>query len=169
MMLVKDQYVLNNIRYLHKKFADYEFQSAFFEKDHVLDKSTLIVYADQDFKKRERLVSISYLLNQNKDKTNVLLLQLYTELPVEIGATQIPLAETIVSFINTRMPLGHFGILNNKVHYRYVMIDSKVSHDHALQTIDTFTAYVSILKHFHEAIESTIQGKMTLDTLKSTF
>lgn len=169
MPLVDDKYVLNRLRYLCAKFAEVDIETKVLEKQHVLDMSTLQIFTANDGTNRRNVISLAYLLNYSDDETKVLLLQFFTEIPIEFEATQIPLFETLVSFINTRMPLGHFGIQNNKVYYRYVMFDSKNAYDHAVQTIETFLTYECILNHFHQAIESVIQGNMTLDTFKSTF
>ena len=169
MILVHEISALKRLKYLSNKFAEFSIRSLVLEKNHLLDMSTLVVSAEEDYKGREQIVNLAYLLNHSEEEANVMLLQFYTELPVELEATQIPLVEALVSFINTRMPMGHFGFQNCKLHYRYVMVDSKASKYHALQTVETFMVYVSILNHFHEAIESVIQGKMTLATLKANF
>ncbi|MBF4692037.1 hypothetical protein [Fusibacter ferrireducens] len=169
MAIDNETLALRKIQYLHEKFAEIEVKTKVLEKNQLLDMSTLLVSAEKDYKGREQLVNLAYLLELSEEETNIMLLQFFTELPIELNATQIPLVETLISFINTRMPIGHFGVQNSKVHFRYVMVDTKDSVDHAMQTIETFFMYVDILDIFQESIESVILGTMTLDTLKTKF
>lgn len=169
MAIDHEKLALKKIQYLHEKFAEIEVKTKVLEKNQLLEMSTLLVSAEKDYKGREQLINLAYLMELSEEETNILLLQFFTELPVEVAETQIPLIETLVSFINTRMPIGHFGLQNNKVHYRYVMVDTKDSVDHAMQTIETFFMYVDILDIFQESIEDVILGNMTLETLKTKF
>ncbi|GAU77501.1 hypothetical protein [Fusibacter sp. 3D3] len=169
MAIDNEKLALQKIQYLHEKFAEIEVKSKVLERSPQLDMSTLLVSAGKDYTGREQRINLAYLLELSEEETNIMLLQFFTELPTELDAAQIPLIETIVSFINTRMPIGHFGIQNNKMHYRYVMVDTKDSVDHAMQTIETFFMYLDILDIFQESVESVISGSMTLDTLKAKF
>lgn len=169
MNISKENLSLKKLQYLHEKFAEIEVKSKVLERNELLDMNTLLVSAEKDYAGREQLINLAYLLELSEEDSSIMLLQFFTEIPLEIAADQLPLIETLVSFINTRMPIGHFGIQNNKIHYRYVMVDTKESIDHAMQTIETFFMYVDILDIFQESIESVMNGKMTLEELKQKY
>lgn len=169
MTIDHDKLALRKLQYLHEKFAEVEIESKVVEKSDLLEMSTLLVSAEKDYLDRDQFINLAYLLELTEEDENLMLLQFFTELSPAFEPSQLPMIESLLAFTNIRMPIGHFGTQNNKIHYRYVMVDTKDSVDHAAQTIETFFMYLDVLDIFQESLENVILNKQSLEAFKAKF
>lgn len=85
-----------------------------------LPTDTLVAELDEDEKQRARQLVISFF-PADDDLADSRFLQLYTVLPLELPTAALADASCLLHRINSRAPLGHFGLTDeDKIQFRYV-------------------------------------------------
>lgn len=160
---------LDRLKDLQLRFGEVGIAAKLVEKSESFAMDTLLVSAEDDYQGRTQLVNLAYVNDLSDEESNLALLQYFTEIEPVFQPEQLPMMESLLNFINVRMPLGHFCTQSGKVYFRYVMTDSKTSDEHAMKVIETFFTYVDVMDIFQESIEKIIAGEISLEAFKSKF
>lgn len=169
MVNTNERVSLNKLQHLQTQFEDVKIGAKVIEKSEMFELDTLLVSAQDDYKGRAQMVNLAYVNDLADEETNLALLQYFTELDPTFDTAKLGTMESLLNFINVRMPMGHFCTLEDKVYYRYVLADYKESPDHAMKVIETFFTYVDVLDIFQEPIEQVMDGSLTLEDFKARF
>jgi hypothetical protein len=119
----------------------------------------LIAGFHQDHKGRDRFLHFSFLPMAEQDIQAVELLQMYCTLPFRLTAGLREQAALLLLEVNSRLPLGHFGINEeDEIHYRYVygLPAAKPFDDDEILDIISMSMYMCDL--FAEEIEDLTSG-----------
>ncbi len=160
---------LNKLKDLQAQFEDIQVGAKVIERSEQFELDTLLIAAEDDYKGRPQMVNLAYVNDLSDSESNLALLQYFTELEPTFESEQLGKMESLLNFINVRMPMGHFCTLDDKVYYRYVLADYKASPDHARKAIETFFTYVDVLDIFQASIEAVMEGSLALEDFKARF
>ena len=164
-----EQLSLSRLQNLQTAFSEIQIDAKLMEKNEQFEMHSLLLAADDDYKGRTTFVNLAYVNDLSDEESNLALLQYFTELPLVLEENQVQMTETLLNFINIRMPLGHFSTQNNKVYLRYVLAESKRDEEYAMKTLETFFMFVDVMDIFQESIEQIISGNLTYEAFKSKF
>lgn len=165
----KQESVLAKLQTLQAHFEEIKIPAKVIEKNELLALDTLLVTAEGDYLGRNQFVNIAFLPDFSDGDGFLDLIQYFTELEKTVEKAQIPLVESLLNFINVRMPIGHFSVSNEKIYFRYVLAELSDHPDMSQKIIGTFFMYVDVLDLFQESIEDVLSGKSTLEAFMSKF
>ncbi len=129
---------------------------------------TLMVSLDQDDKGRERHLAITIMPFGDSDGDGLdstQLVQFYAHMPFEVDDESVGVCQRAVAMVNPALAVGHFGMQNQQLFFRYVL---------AMPAGDTFDADMSIeligllafhQEHFGDYFEGLIEDEIALSTL----
>jgi hypothetical protein len=97
------------------------------------------------------------------------LMQFYVELPEPLELTADNKVKDLLTEINARMPIGHFGINDERVYCRYVMVLPNGDILNEADIIETLFLFADIIGVFQEMIEDLASDRKSLDAIKVEF
>lgn len=169
MTIINEGLSMDRLKDLQQSFGEIGIGAQVIERSETFAMDTLLVSAEEDYKGRTQLINLAYVNDLGDKESNLALLQYFTEIEPVFSQDQTPMMESLLNFINVRMPLGHFCTQSGKVYFRYVLTDSKTSNEHAMKVIETFFTYVDVMDIFQESIEKIIAGELSFEAFKSKF
>jgi hypothetical protein len=160
---------LIKLEYLSQKLAEIEIESRVLTKTEELGLGTMIVALDSDYKDRDQLVNLALLPRPDDEMEHINLMQFYVELPESYIDSTKNNVKDLLTEINARMPLGHFGINEERIYCRYVMVLPDGETLNEADIIETLFLFADIIGVFQEMIEDLAQQRKSLDAIKVEF
>lgn len=160
---------LIKLEYLSRKLSEIDIESRVLTKTEELGLGTMIIALDHDYKDREQMVNLALLPRPDDDMEHINLMQFYVELPEPLELTVGNKVKDLLTEINTRMPIGHFGINDERVYCRYVMVLPDGDTMNEADIIETLFLFADIIGVFQEMIEDLASERKTLDAIKVEF
>ncbi len=160
---------LIKLEYLSRKLSEIDIESRVLTKTEELGLGTMIIALDHDYKDREQMVNLALLPRPDDDMEHINLMQFYVELPEPLELTVGNKVKDLLTEINTRMPIGHFGINDERVYCRYVMVLPDGDTVNEADIIETLFLFADIIGVFQEMIEDLASERKTLDAIKVEF
>jgi hypothetical protein len=160
---------LIKLEYLSRKLSEIDIESRVLTKTEELGLGTMIIALDHDYKDREQMVNLALLPRPDDDMEHINLMQFYVELPEPLELTVGNKVKDLLTEINTRMPIGHFGINDERIYCRYVMVLPDGDTMNEADIIETLFLFADIIGVFQEMIEDLASERKTLDAIKVEF
>jgi hypothetical protein len=127
----------------------------------------LIAAFQQDNRGRDRFLHFSFLPIDEQDIQAVELLQIYSTLPFRLQEGLRDQAALLLLEINTRLPIGHFGINEQgEIHYRYVYSLSAGQSFGAEEMLVIINMFMYMCDMFAEPIEDLASGAKDLSAVR---
>ncbi|NEW06906.1 YbjN domain-containing protein [Paenibacillus sp. SYP-B3998] len=141
------------------------------EKSEAIPIHVLMAGFQEDKKGRNRFLHFSFLPLDEEDIGAIQLLQIYSTLPFHLKEGQRDKAAAVLLAVNTRLPIGHFGINEqNELHYRYVYSLSVAKSFDSEEILEILSMFVYMCDMFAEPVELVASGEAevaeVLQTLK---
>ncbi|WNR44017.1 YbjN domain-containing protein [Paenibacillus roseipurpureus] len=131
------------------------------EKSEAIPLHVLMAAFQEDQKGRDRFLHFSFLPLNDEDITAIQLLQIYSTLPFHLGTGARAEVSSLLLEINTRLPIGHFGINEDgEIHYRYVYTLSASRSFESDETLEIITLFVYMCDMFAPYIEQVAAGEL---------
>ncbi|MBO9607449.1 MAG: hypothetical protein J7639_15915 [Paenibacillaceae bacterium] len=125
------------------------------EASDSLPLPVLLAGVPHDDKGRERYIHFSFLPLDDTSIDAIQLVQLYAKLPFAYDETERDAAAATVAEINTRVPIGHFGLEEEGgLHYRYVYCMSAARSFDRDVMLELVSLFVTMFGAFAEQAES---------------
>jgi hypothetical protein len=135
------------------------------EKSEAIPIHVLMVGIQQDEEDRDRYLHFSFLPLNEEEIQAVQLLQIYCTLPIELEADKKDALASLMLEINTRLPIGHFGINEqNEIHYRYVYSLSGSKTFEADEILEIVSLFIYMIDMFSGPVEGLANGSVDLAT-----
>jgi len=160
---------LIKLEYLSQKLAEIDIESRVLTKTEEIGLGTMVIALDNDYKDRDQLVNIAILPRPDDEMEHINLMQFYVELPESYFVTTENNLKDLLTEINARMPLGHFGINEERIYCRYVMVLPDGETLNEADIIETLFLFADIIGVFQEMIEDLAQQRKSLDAIKVEF
>ncbi len=160
---------LIKLEYLSRKLSEIDIESRVLTKTEELGLGTMIIALDNDYKDREQMVNLALLPRPDDDMEHINLMQFYVELPEPLELTADNKVKDLLTEINARMPIGHFGINDERVYCRYVMVLPNGDILNEADIIETLFLFADIIGVFQEMIEDLASDRKSLDAIKVEF
>lgn len=160
---------LIKLEYLSRKLSEIDIESRVLTKTEELGLGTMIIALDNDYKDREQMVNLALLPRPDDDMEHINLMQFYVELPEPLELTVDNKVKDLLTEINARMPIGHFGINDERVYCRYVMVLPNGDILNEADIIETLFLFADIIGVFQEMIEDLASDRKSLDAIKVEF
>ncbi|MEW9700851.1 YbjN domain-containing protein [Paenibacillus sp. SI8] len=130
------------------------------EKSEAIPIHVLMAGFQEDKKGRDRFLHFSFLPLDEEEAGAIQLLQIYSTLPFHLKDEQRAAVAHILLEINTRLPIGHFGINEqNELHYRYVYSLSTARSFDSEEILDILSMFVYMCDMFAEPVELVASGE----------
>jgi hypothetical protein len=137
------------------------------EKSQAIPIHVLMAGTPQDGEGCDRFLHFSFLPLNEEEIQAVQLLQIYSTLPIKLEADKKDALASLMLEINTRLPIGHFGINEqNEIHYRYVYslsVSKTFEADEILEIVSLFTYMIDM---FSGPVEGLANGSANLEALR---
>tara|TARA_Y100001933_G_C18946419_1_gene541823 strand:- start:584 stop:1099 length:516 start_codon:yes stop_codon:yes gene_type:complete len=160
---------LIKLEYLSKKLSEIDIESRVLTKTEELGLGTMVVALDNDYKNRDQLVNLALLPRPDDELEHINLMQFYVELPESFTQSTENKVKDLLTEINARMPIGHFGINEERIYCRYVMVLPDGETVNEADIIETLFLFADIIGVFQEMIEDLAQQRKSLDAIKVEF
>ncbi|WP_430882534.1 YbjN domain-containing protein [Fusibacter sp. JL216-2] len=160
---------LIKLEYLSQKLSEIDIESRVLTKTEELGLGTMVVALDNDYKNRDQLVNLALLPRPDDELEHINLMQFYVELPESFSQTTENKVKDLLTEINARMPIGHFGINEERIYCRYVMVLPDGETVNEADIIETLFLFADIIGVFQEMIEDLAQQRKSLDAIKVEF
>ncbi len=160
---------LIKLEYLSQKLSEIDIESRVLTKTEELGLGTMVVALDNDYKDRDQLVNLALLPRPDDEMEHINLMQFYVELPETYGDSNENTVKDLLTEINARMPIGHFGINEERIYCRYVMVLPDGETLNEADIIETLFLFADIIGVFQEMIEDLAQQRKTLNAIKVEF
>lgn len=160
---------LIKLEYLSQKLSEIDIESRVLTKTEELGLGTMVVALDNDYKNRDQLVNLALLPRPDDELEHINLMQFYVELPESYSQTTENKVKDLLTEINARMPIGHFGINEERIYCRYVMVLPDGETVNEADIIETLFLFADIIGVFQEMIEDLAQQRKSLDAIKVEF
>jgi len=160
---------LIKLEYLSQKLSEIDIKSRVLTETEELGLGTMIIALDNDYKDREQMLNLAILPRPDDEMEHINLMQFYVELPESYEETTENTIKDLLTEINARMPIGHFGINEERIYCRYVMIlpDGDVMNE--ADIIETLFLFADIIGVFQEMIEDLAGQRKSLNAIKLEF
>ncbi|MBD0379440.1 YbjN domain-containing protein [Paenibacillus sedimenti] len=130
------------------------------EKSEAIPLHVLMAGFQEDKKGRDRFLHFSFLPLDEEETAAIHLLQIYSTLPFHLKEERRDAAAAVLLEINTRLPIGHFGINEqNELHYRYVYSVSAANLFDSEEILDILSLFVYMCDMFAEPVELVASGE----------
>ena len=160
---------LIKLDYLSQKLAEIDIESRVLTKTEDIGLGTMVIALDNDYKDRDQLVNLAILPRPDDEMEHINLMQFYVELPETFSNSVETKVKDLLTEINARMPLGHFGINEERIYCRYVMVLPDGETLNEADIIETLFLFADIIGVFQEMIEDLAQQRKSLDAIKLEF
>ncbi len=160
---------LIKLEYLSQKLAEIDIESRVLTTTEDIGLGTMVVALDNDYKDRDQLVNLALLPRPDDEMEHINLMQFYVELPESYDNSTEKNVKDLLTEINTRMPIGHFGINEERIYCRYVMILPDKETLNEADIIETLFLFADIIGVFQEMIEDLAGQRKSLDAIKVEF
>lgn len=160
---------LIKLDYLSQKLAEIDIESRVLTKTEDIGLGTMVIALDNDYKDRDQLVNLAILPRPDDEMEHINLMQFYVELPEAFSNSVETKVKDLLTEINARMPLGHFGINEERIYCRYVMVLPDGETLNEADIIETLFLFADIIGVFQEMIEDLAQERKSLDAIKVEF
>lgn len=157
------------LEYLSQKLSEIDIESRVLTKTEELGLGTMVIALDNDYKDRDQLVNLALLPRPDDEMEHINLMQFYVELPETYSQTTENNVKDLLTEINARMPIGHFGINEERIYCRYVMVLPDGDTLNEADIIETLFLFADIIGVFQEMIEDLAQQRKSLDAIKVEF
>ena len=159
---------LVELGFLEDIFNDRGYTTHLVEKSNEIPYHTLLVNLEADAAGRSRQMALTFYPVSEEDVEYILLLQYFLEMPFDINPDQTGAIAELLSYVNVKVVLGHFGITEgkNKLHYRYVQAlpNQDVVSKEAVSDVITLVTFTPLL--FGDVLEAMAAGKISLESAK---
>ncbi|MDF2668127.1 MAG: hypothetical protein K0R67_433 [Paenibacillus sp.] len=130
------------------------------EKSEAIPLHVLMAGFQEDKKGRERFLHFSFLPLNDDEIGAIQLLQIYSTLPFHLQDGSRDAVASVLLEINTRLPIGHFGINEqNELHYRYVYSISASRTFESEEVLEILSLFVYMCDMFAEHVELVASGE----------
>ena len=160
---------LIKLEYLSNKLSEINIESRILMKTKNVDIGTMVVTLDNDYKNRDQIVNLAIIPRPDDEMEHINFMQFYVELPESYESSVGNNLKDLLTEINTRMPIGHFGINEDRIYCRYVMVLPDGETLNEADIIETLFLFADIIGVFQEMIEDLAQKRKTLDAIKVEF
>jgi hypothetical protein len=134
------------------------------EKSEAIPLHVLMTGFQEDKKGRERFLHFSFLPLNDDEIGAIQLLQIYSTLPFHLQEGSRDAVASVLLEINTRLPIGHFGINEqNELHYRYVYSISASSTFESEEVLEILSLFVYMCDMFAEHVELVSSGEASAE------
>ncbi|KRF43936.1 YbjN domain-containing protein [Paenibacillus sp. Soil787] len=134
------------------------------EKSEAIPLHVLMAGFQEDKKGRERFLHFSFLPLNDDDIVAIQLLQIYSTLPFHLQEGSRDAVASVLLEINTRLPIGHFGINEqNELHYRYVYSISASRTFESEGVLEILSLFVYMCDMFAEHVELVASGEASAE------
>ncbi|MGG1513890.1 YbjN domain-containing protein [Paenibacillus oryzisoli] len=159
---------LAQLGYLQEILEETGLVTNLLEKSEAIPLHVLMAGFQEDAKGRERFLHFSFLPLNDEEITSVQLLQIYSTLPFHLGEGLRGEVGEVLLEINTRLPVGHFGINEQgELHYRYVYSIPASSTFESEQVLEILSLFVYMCDMFVEYIDKVASGEATAEHVVS--
>lgn len=130
------------------------------EKSEAIPLHVLMAGFQEDSQGRDRFLHFSFLPLNDEDIVAIQLLQIYSTLPLHLQADAREGVAALLLEINTRLPIGHFGVNEEgEIHYRYVYSLSASRTFESDEVLEILTLFVYMCDMFANHIEQVASGE----------
>jgi len=160
---------LIKLEYLSQKLSEIDIKSRVLTERQEIGLGTMVIALDNDYKDRDQIVNLAILPRPDDDMEHINLMQFYVELPESYDEATEKSIKDLLTEINARMPIGHFGINEERIYCRYVMILPEGNGINEADIIETLFLFADIIGVFQEMIEDLAGQRKSLNAIKLEF
>jgi hypothetical protein len=122
-----------------------------------------------DYQGRDRFLHFSFLPIDEQEIQAVELLQLYSTLPFNLHEGLKDEVASLLLEVNTRLPIGHFGINEQgEIHYRYVYSYPVSRYLEANEILEIISLFIYMCDMFAEPVENLASGTKNLAAVRES-
>lgn len=156
---------LAELGFLEDIFNEMGYATHLVEKSNQIPYHTLLADVEADAMGQPRQMAMTYYPVSEDEVEFTLLLQYFLEMPFTIQPEQFCATAELLSYINSKVVLGHFGITEGKarVHFRYVQAlpNNEIVSKEAVSDVIILVNFTPLL--FGDVLEQIAKGQISLD------
>lgn len=139
--------------------------SQLIDPNEQLPVATLMIDVGPDDEERQRILAASIMPLGDDDLEHTQLVQFYAQMPFEIDDDSLGVVQKACAIINPSLAVGHFGMQQGQLFFRYVMaMPSDRSFDVDM-TIELIALLAFHQEHFGDFFEGLVDDEITLSVL----
>lgn len=159
---------LTELGTIKRYMDDIEIESVLLKKGDVFPLHSLVIDVENDYKNRQRHVTLNFVPIDDNEFEYIHLLQFYTILLFKYEEQYKSDVEQLILYINRLTAIGDFGLRgDSEIDFRYVYTASLEDIIPQAQISETLILYVFMLDIYAKMLEAVGTGERTLqDVIK---
>lgn len=139
--------------------------SQLFEPNERLPVTTLMIDVGPDDAGRDRVLAASIMPLADDGLDDTQLVQFYAQMPFAIDDESLASVQRAVPIVNAALAIGHFGMQNGELFYRYVLAMPNGATFDLAMTVEIVALMAFHQEHFGDFFEGIVDDEITLSTL----